>query len=246
MGEPSRRLCAAATPSPCSGTAPPCSTIPGSLEEVGAAARLALDHERLQAELHAQLEALRASRARTVEAGDAERRRLERDLHDGAQQRLVVLSLGLRLLGVGSAQAAGRVGTAQAELRGALEDLRELGRGIYPAVLVDEGLAAAVDSLAEEGSVPIVVGPMPPRAASPRRRGRRILPRRRGPQAEPRGGRRVREGEGRLVVEIAATGTLEDDLTDLEDRIGALDGELTVERSAGDRLAVRAEVPCGS
>ena len=91
---------------------------PGLLEEVGTAARLALDHERLQAELRAQLEALRASRARAVETGDAERRRLERDLHDGAQQRLVVLSLGLRLLGdqLGP-QASGRVDTAEAELR---------------------------------------------------------------------------------------------------------------------------------
>ena len=71
---------------------------PGVLEEVGAAAGLALDHERLQAQARARLEQLRASRARTVEAGDAERRRLERDLHDGAQQRLVVLSFALRLL----------------------------------------------------------------------------------------------------------------------------------------------------
>ena len=222
---------------------------PGLLEEVGTAARLALDHERLEAELRAQLQALRASRARAVETGDAERRRLERDLHDGAQQRLVVLSLGLRLLGdqLGP-QAAGRVDTAQAELRAALDDLRELGRGIYPAVLADEGLAAALDSLAEEGRVPIVVGPVPPERLAPpveaaayflvaevlkRSRARRLAV-----SAEL--------SDGRLVVEIAATGTLEDDLTDLEDRIGALDGELTVERSASDRLAVRAEVPCGS
>jgi signal transduction histidine kinase len=222
---------------------------PGLLEEVGTAARLALDHERLEAELRAQLEALRASRARAVETGDAERRRLERDLHDGAQQRLVVLSLGLRLLGdqLGPS-ATGRVDTAEAELHGALEDLRELGRGIYPAVLVDEGLAAALDSLAEEGLTPIVVGPMPSERLAPAVEAAayflvaEVLKRSRA-----RGLAVSAElSDGRLVVEIAATGTLDDDLTDLEDRLGALDGELTVERSADDRLAVRAEVPCGS
>src|SRR4051812_35038232 len=222
---------------------------PGLLEEVGTTARLALDHERLEAELRAQLEALRASRARAVETGDAERRRLERDLHDGAQQRLVVLSLGLRLLGdqLGPT-AAGRVDTAQAELRGALDDLRELGRGIYPAVLVDEGLAAAIESLTEEGRVPVVVGPIPPERPAPQVEAAayflvaEVLKRSRAGDFAVS----AELSDGRLIVEIVATGTLEDDLTDLEDRIGALDGELTVERSASDRLAVRAEVPCGS
>jgi signal transduction histidine kinase len=221
---------------------------PGLLEEVGRAASLALDHERLQAELRAQLEALRASRARAVETGDAERRRLERDLHDGAQQRLVVLSLGLRLLGDKlSPQAAGRVDTAEAELRAALDDLRELGRGIYPAVLVDEGLAAALDSLAEEGQVPIVVGPIPPERFAPPVEAAayflvaEVLKRSRASGLAVSG----ELSDGRLVVELAATGTLEDDLTDLEDRIGALDGELTVERPADDRVTVRAEIPCG-
>src|SRR3954454_2601734 len=188
---------------------------PGLLEEVGTTARLALDHERLEAELRAQLEALRASRARAVDTGDAERRRLERDLHDGAQQRLVVLSLGLRLLGdkLGP-QAVGRVDTAQAELRGALDDLRELGRGIYPAVLVDEGLAAAVDSLAEEGSVPIVVGSMPPeRVAAPVEAAAYFLV---AELVKGRGATRLAVStalsDARLVIEIEAAGEVEDDL----------------------------------
>ena len=79
---------------------------PELIEEVASAARLALENERLQAEARAQLEDLRSSRARIIEAGDAERRRLERDLHDGAQQRLVGLSLALRLL-------RGRLGAAR-------------------------------------------------------------------------------------------------------------------------------------
>ena len=115
-------------------------------------------------------------------------------------------------------------------------------------MLADEGLAAAVDSLAEEGSVPIVVGPMPPeRLAPPVEAAAYFLVAEVLKRSRARGVAVSAEvAEGRLVVEIAATGTLEDDLTDLEDRIGALDGELTVERSASDRLAVRAEVPCGS
>src|SRR3954454_20394862 len=222
---------------------------PGLLEEVGTAARLALDHERLEAELRAQLEALRASRARAVETGDAERRRLERDLHDGAQQRLVVLSLGLRLLGDKlDRNTRGRLDTAESELKAALEDLRELGRGIYPAVLADEGLAAALDSLAEEAQIPITVGQVAPeRVAAPVEAAAYFL------VAE------LVKGSGTtgltvttalsetwLIIDIEATGQLENDLAHLEDRIGALDGALTVERSASDRVAVRAEVPCGS
>ena len=105
---------------------------------------------------------LRASRARTVQAGDAERRRLERDLHDGAQQRLVVLSLALRLLRsqVDGIRAA-RVDAAEAELQGALSELHELARGIYPAILAEEGLAAALEALAEGAAVPMTMASLP-------------------------------------------------------------------------------------
>ncbi len=211
------------------------------LEDVGAAASLALEHERLQAEARGQLERLRASRARTVEAGDAARRRLERDLHDGAQQRLVVLSFALRLLHarVGG-DAAGRVEAAEAELRRALHELRELARGIYPAVLVDEGLATALEALAESGPAPIVIAPLP---------GGRFDP---GVEAAVyflvaevarRGPMRVRacRSDDRLLVEVDGAGDLDGDIVDLEDRIGALDGTLVVSRTT-----VRAEIPCGS
>ena len=105
------------------------------------AAGLALEHARLQAEVEAQLEQVRASRARIVQAGDAARRRLERDLHDGAQQRLVTLSLAL---GMARSRAAGAdpelvalIESAGKEAQEALIELRELARGIHPAVLTD-------------------------------------------------------------------------------------------------------------
>ena len=136
------------------------------VENVATAARLALENERLQAEVQARLVELRESRARIVEAGDAERKRLERDLHDGAQQRLVGLSLSLRLarlqLATGAApDAVARLDRAESELREAIVELRELAHGIFPAVLADEGLAAAVEALAEDGRVPIRIRSLP-------------------------------------------------------------------------------------
>jgi len=221
---------------------------PGLVEEVSRAARLALEHERLEAELRAQLEQLRASRARTVEAGDAERRRLERDLHDGAQQRLVVLSLALRLLreqlGPG---AADRIDAADAELRAALEDLRALGRGIYPAVLEAEGLAAAIGALAEEAAVPIATGALPrERLAAAVEAAAYFLVAEVVKRARASAVRVAATLEReRLLVEVTASGTLDDELIDLGDRIGALDGRLRIDREP-DRVAIRAEVPCAS
>ena len=150
---------------------------PELVDEVASAARLALENERLHAQARAQLEDLRASRARIVEAGDAERRRLERDLHDGAQQRLVGLALGA----APAARAARTTATrargaarrqADAELRRAVDELRELAHGIHPAVLGDEGLAAALEALAEGAPAPVrIVGAC--RASGSRRRSRR-------------------------------------------------------------------------
>jgi signal transduction histidine kinase len=129
------------------------------------AASMALEHTRLQAEVRAQLEQVRASRARIVAAGDAERRRLERDLHDGAQQRLVTLSLAL---GMAREQAAGAdpalrslLESAGKEAREALTELRELARGIHPAVLTETGLAGALQALAERSAVATTIGAVP-------------------------------------------------------------------------------------
>jgi signal transduction histidine kinase len=129
------------------------------------AAGLALEHSRLQAEVQAQLEQVRASRARIVEAGDSERRRLERDLHDGAQQRLVTLSLALAMARDRATQADPALGalieSASKEAREAITELRELARGLHPAVLTQTGLAGAVQALVERSPVPTTIIEVP-------------------------------------------------------------------------------------
>jgi signal transduction histidine kinase len=134
---------------------------PALLRAVSAAAGLALENERLLADLRAQLEQLRESRARIVEAGDTERRRLERNLHDGAQQRLVALALALGLAQSKVEQdPAGTVellGTAREELTEALAELRELARGIHPAVLTERGLEYALRTLVERAPVEVAL-----------------------------------------------------------------------------------------
>ena len=137
----------------------------GLADEVASAVRLALENERLHAELRAQLEELRASRARIVEAGDIERRRLERDLHDGAQQRLVTLSLAVGLA-IAEHGDDPKLARAQQELRLLLAELRELAHGIYPVALAEEGLAAAVEALAEQSRVAVRLRPPTPGGAA--------------------------------------------------------------------------------
>ncbi len=133
------------------------------VDAVRAAARLGLDNERLSAELRARMEELRASRVRIVKAADAERRRIERNLHDGAQQRLisVTIALGRALEQArdhpGAGQQEGMVRGAMEELRQALADIRELARGIHPAILAEQGLAGAITSLAEAAPLPVEV-----------------------------------------------------------------------------------------
>ncbi len=122
-------------------------------------ARLSLDNERLHAERAAQLQELRASRVRIVAAADRERQRLERDLHDGAQQRLVSLALGIRLEDMtrhstGPDQAA-ILADAEAEVTAALAELRTIARGLYPRELSEEGLDAALETFAETDPTPV-------------------------------------------------------------------------------------------
>jgi signal transduction histidine kinase len=123
-----------------------------------AAAGMAIANERLRAEVRAQLEEVRASRQRIVEAGDRERRRVERNLHDGAQQRLVTISLALAMMRDRPSldpSVAGALEQTAAELKRAIDELRELARGIHPALLTEEGLGAAVESLADRSPVPV-------------------------------------------------------------------------------------------
>jgi len=215
------------------------------VDEVTAASRLALENERLQAEVRARVEELRASRARIVEAGDAERKRLERDLHDGAQQRLVGLALSLRLLC--SRLAIPELERAEAELRLAVEELRELAHGIFPAVLVDEGFAAAVEALAEDTRVLVHIEGLPEgrlpaavetaaytvvAAGADAARSRLVV------------GATVTEGVLAVDLETDAIEGL--DTVGLEDRLGALDGRLAVGPGADGRSWIHAELPCAS
>jgi signal transduction histidine kinase len=131
------------------------------VDGVTAVAQFALENERLHAEVKAQLEEVRASRERIVSAADAERRRVERNIHDGAQQRLVSLSLALSMAQAKAATAAPDVAAtlaaAEAELRAAIVELRELARGIHPAILTEAGLGAALESLADHSPVPVAL-----------------------------------------------------------------------------------------
>jgi signal transduction histidine kinase len=128
---------------------------PGRVDAVGSMARLALENERLAAQVRAQLEEVRASRARIVEAADAERRRIERDLHDGAQQRLLALAMRLDQAREGSSDAAAIIDATTTELLTAVREVRDLARGLHPTILTDSGLAAAVEALAERTPFPI-------------------------------------------------------------------------------------------
>jgi signal transduction histidine kinase len=116
-------------------------------------------------------EKLAASRARLVEVGDAERRRLERNLHDGAQQRLVSVALGLNMVGAkldkDPENARALLSAAQTELARGLEDLRELARGIHPAVLTERGLGPALDSLVARAPFPVDVTTVPEERLAP-------------------------------------------------------------------------------
>ena len=214
---------------------------------------------RLNGELHARLEELAASRARIVTAGDVERRRLERNLHDGAQQRLVALSLALRLAlaKLDSDPAAARATLAGAgdELSLALAELRELARGLHPAVLSDRGLRAAVEMLAGRSPVPVEIAGIPDERLPGADRGGCVLRDRRSAdqRREVRariGGPRTGHGErGGVVVEVSDDGVGGADpaggsgLRGLADRVEALGGSLEVVSPAGAGTSLRAENP---
>ncbi|HSC90612.1 MAG TPA: histidine kinase [Gaiellaceae bacterium] len=217
------------------------------VDEVASAARLALENERLQAEVRARLEELRHSRARIVAAGDAERRRLERDLHDGAQQRLVGLSLSLRLLRTRAGTPAPQLARAQEELRLAVAELRDLAHGIFPAVLADEGLAAAVEALAEEAGVPLRIASLPEgRLAPPVETAAYTVVAEAARAARAPLDVRASRTEDVLAVDVATRAADGIDLLGLHDRVGALDGRISAARAANGGVTIHAELPCAS
>jgi signal transduction histidine kinase len=223
---------------------------PALESEIGSAARLAVDNERLQAEVLAQLEDLRASRARIVETGDAERRRLERDLHDGAQQRLLALSYDLRLArataeGDGDPELVTLLAAAGDEAQTALGELRELAHGIYPAILAEAGLAPALATLVDEAPLPVELDEVPPeRYSAPVETAAYLTVTEAIADAVGREATFVsvdvvRE-DAELVVQVrddGAAGT--STLLHIADRVGALGGSLEV-----GPHSLRAEIPC--
>jgi signal transduction histidine kinase len=249
-----RRLLAAISHDPAVGEDP------GLVTTVGAAVALALERERLAAALRANVRELRASRARIVQAADEARRRLERDLHDGAQQRLVSLLLNLKLArrDVESGEQAPLWDGVERELADALQDLRALASGILPPALSDHGLEAAVQELAGRSAVDVSI------IALPRER----LPQRVevaayfviaealanvAKHANATGAIvRVTAADGRVCAEVSDNGvggaTLEhgSGLRGLADRVEALDGRLTVLSPPGAGTTLRAELPCPS
>ena len=215
---------------------------------------------RLNAELHTRLEELAASRARIVTAGDVERRRLERNLHDGAQQRIVALSLKLRValakLDKGDAAAArSLLEDSGEELSLALEELRELARGLHPAVLSDRGLRAAVEALAGRAPVPVELAEVPgERLPAPVEAAAYYLIAEAltnvAKYAEATAARvRVTAGDGCVTVEVTDDGIGGADpaggsgLRGLADRVEALGGSLEVDSPAGAGTSVRATIP---
>ena len=231
---------------------------PQLVRTAGAAAALALENQRLSAELRAHIEELRASRARLVEAGDAERRRLERNLHDGAQSRLVALAMKLRLArgrAEGQPELAELLDESSRELQASLTELRELARGIHPAVLTDRGLAPALEMLSSRAPVPVEVAAdpgddLPPPVATAiyyvvsealanvakyAQAGRATVT--------------VERAAGRVVAEVADDGVGGADLAKgsglrgLSDRVAALDGRLVLDSTPEGGTRLRAEFP---
>jgi PAS domain S-box-containing protein len=202
---------------------------------------------------------LRGSRVRLLRAGDEARRRLERNLHDGAQQRLVSLSLALRLaharLRDAPEEAERLLAGASEELAQALEELRELARGIHPAVLSERGLSAALEALAGRAPVPVGVTVPPDRfppaveAAAYYVISEALANVAKYAEASAVEIRVTRQN-GRAVVEVADDGvggadpTRGSGLSGLVDRVEALDGVLKVESEPGAGTRIRAEIPC--
>jgi signal transduction histidine kinase len=227
------------------------------VQAAAAASSLAIDNERLKADLRARLEELRVSRLRIVEAADAARRRIERDLHDGAQQQLVALALELRMLRgrVEDESVKLRVDEISSRLAGALEELRELARGIHPAVLVDHGLGMAVGALAER--MPIVVDrdlepgdrmPAPVESAAYFVVAEALTNVVKYAQADSAQVSLRREGDT-LVVLVADDGVGGADLTSgtglpgLQDRVSAVGGSLSIDSPPGQGTRLEARLP---
>jgi signal transduction histidine kinase len=229
------------------------------LEGVGAAAGMSLENARLQAELRARVEELRGSRARVIDAGQKERQLLERDLHDGAQQRLIALSLRLSLLKKSlpnEPEVRQELDAARSEIALSLEELRDVARGIHPAVLSGHGLAVAVESLSAHAPLPVqlemcVEDRLPERVEVA---AYYVVSESLANVAKHAHASKARVSLERrddyLVVEIVDDGDGGADtergsgLRGLADRVEALGGRLRVWTPLGGGTRVQAEIPC--
>jgi signal transduction histidine kinase len=211
--------------------------------------------------LRARLEELKGSRARIVDAGHDERRRLERNLHDGAQQRLIALSLELSLLEErleSDPEARARLDQARREVATSLEELRDVARGIHPAVVSGHGLAVALEQLAARASVPVrlnveLVGRLPERLEVAAFYLVSESLANVGKHANATSATiEVARTNGQVVVEVADDGIggadteLGSGLRGLADRVEALDGRLRIWSPNGGGTRLRAEIPCAS
>lgn len=229
------------------------------LESVAAALSISLENAQLHVELRARLEELRGSRARIVESAQRERQRLERNLHDGAQQRLVALSLNLALLEdhlEGDESAKRRIDDARHAVAESLDELREIARGLHPAVVTGHGLGVALEQLAARATVPVrltvsVQGRLPEsiEVASYYVVAESLT--NVGKYAEASAATvDVSRSHGRLLVEVTDDGIGGADtergsgLRGLADRVEALDGRLRVWSPIGGGTRVQAEIPC--
>jgi signal transduction histidine kinase len=226
----------------------------------GATVDLEQENQRLQAELRAQTQELRGSRARLVAVGDAERRRLERDLHDGAQSRFAGVALHLRLAqrkAPPDSELAQMLEAAIGDLYAGIEELRELARGIHPAILTERGLEAALASLAGRAPLPVDLrveldGRLPAAVETAayfavsealtnivKHAGAGLV------------AIDVAIERGRLVIDVSddgcggASAAAGSGLRGLADRVGALDGRLELDSPLGDGTRLRVEIPCG-
>jgi signal transduction histidine kinase len=232
---------------------------PELLAAVTSAAAIAIENARLHVDLRARLEELRGSRARIVEAGLKERQRLERNLHDGAQQRLVALSLELRLLEErvdGDPETRRRLDLARREIGSSLAELRELARGLHPAVVTGHGLEVALESLAARAPVPVTLtvatgGRLPDATEVAVYYLVAECLTNIGKYAEADWASvDVSQEDGVVVVEVVDDGVGGADteggtgLRGLADRVETLDGRLRIWSPVGGGTRVRAEIPC--
>lgn len=232
------------------------------LRSAAAAARLSLENARLHAETQARLAQVQESRARLVTAADEERRRIERDIHDGAQQRLVALGLHLRSaqrsLGSAADPEIERLLDATVdELQVAVNELRELARGVHPAILTEDGLGAALESLAGRTPLPVELDafdarmPAAVEAAAYFVASEALTNVSKHAQATRASvSARRRNGTVEVVVEDDGVGGACADkgfgLRGLSDRVEALGGSLKIESPTGGGTRIAAEIPCAS